>query len=338
MRFAGMIRTGAARGPASQADPGKNPVKADHMAIKDHIVRSVFQRYMAWRLKDLVAPRYPILLEYPIDPTPRWGYDKPCQPQLKEIVDHHRADYLQALQALDRHGDHLARIPVQPDPKDVSGPFWGNDFFSRLDAISLYGLLVDRTPSLYVEVGSGNSTRFCRRAITDHGLATRLVSIDPSPRSEVDAICDEVVRAPMEAVDLGVFDRVRPGDFVFIDNSHRAFTNSDATTFFIDVLPRLPSGVTVHIHDIFLPLDYPAVWSGRHYSEQYLLACYLLGARGGQMPRILLPNAYISYDPELCAVAQRLWRRPELSPMIDPQRPYGGIPGCHGTSFWFETP
>ena len=142
----------------------------------------------------------------------------------------------------------------------------------------------------------------------------------------------------MEAVDLGVFDRVQPGDFVFVDNSHRSFTNSDATTFFIDVLPRLPSGVTVHIHDIFIPLDYPIEWSDRHYSEQYLLACYLLGARGGRLPRILLPNAFISFDKALRGEAEHLWSGADLSQMIDPKRPIGGIPRCHGTSFWFELP
>jgi hypothetical protein len=28
----------------------------------------------------------------------------------------------------------------------------------------------------------------------------------------------------------------------------------------------------VHLHDIFLPWDYPEEWRGRYYSEQYLLA------------------------------------------------------------------
>ena len=173
--------------------------------------------------------------------------------------------------------------------------------------------------------------------MVDHALSTRLVSIDPNPRVEVDAICDEVIRTPLESTDLSVFDRVQPGDFVFIDNSHRSFTNSDATVFFIDVLPRLPRGVTVHVHDIFVPLDYPAEWSAWHYSEQYLLACYLLGARGGRMPRVILPNAFVSFDEPLRRAAERLWSGSDaLNPMIDPGRPYGGIPGCHGTSFWFE--
>ena len=51
-----------------------------------------------------------------------------------------------------------------------------------------------RRPRRFIEIGSGNSTKFARRAIRDHWLNTSIVSIDPFPRSEIDAICDEVVR------------------------------------------------------------------------------------------------------------------------------------------------
>ena len=63
---------------------------------------------------------------------------------------------------------------------------------------------------------------------------------------------------------------------LFIDSSHRSFTNSDVTAFYLDILPRLKSGVLIHIHDVFLPYDYPPEWSDRFYNEQYLLACVLL--------------------------------------------------------------
>jgi len=45
------------------------------------------------------------------------------------------------------------------------------------------------------------------------------------------------------------------------------FQNSDATVFFLDVLPRLKPGVVVHVHDIFWPFDYPSIWRARYYSE-----------------------------------------------------------------------
>jgi len=46
------------------------------------------------------------------------------------------------------------------------------------------------------------------------------VSIDPEPRAAIDAtICDEVMREGLETCDLGVFERLRPGDIVFFDGA-----------------------------------------------------------------------------------------------------------------------
>ena len=43
---------------------------------------------------------------------------------------------------------------------------------------------------------------------------------------------------------------------------------SDVDLLLNRVLPRLPAGVLVHIHDIFLPFDYPPIWGWRAYNEQ----------------------------------------------------------------------
>jgi hypothetical protein len=113
------------------------------------------------------------------------------------------------------------------------------------------------------------------------------------------------------------------GDIVFVDGSHRALMGSDVTVFFLEVLPRLPPGVVVHLHDIFLPYDYPASWARKCYSEQFLLAVLLLFAE--RRPTVLLPNAFIAHDGELLTIRDPLLARPELSR----QRGDGG-------SFWFH--
>ena len=72
--------------------------------------------------------------------------------------------------------------------------------------------------------------------------------------------------------------------------------NSDVTIVWLDILPRLRRGVTIHIHDIFLPDDYPLDWSARFYSEQYLLAASLLaGAEFG----LLFPSHFVQNDSRL---------------------------------------
>ena len=215
----------------------------------------------------------------------------------------------------------LARIPRAAH--DGRTPSWSNEFMPGLDSASIYAFLRSRRPQTYLEVGSGISTRFARRAIEDGKLETRIVSIDPSPRAEIDALCDQVIRQPLELVDPERLPPMGSGDVLFLDGSHRAFTGSDATVFFCDVLPRIAPGVLVGIHDIFLPDDYPEPFMERHYSEQYLLAALLLGLP--EWIDLVLAADYVSKRPELAGELSPLWRRPELA----------GTP-TQGGGFWFE--
>ena len=47
---------------------------------------------------------------------------------------------------------------------------------------------------------------------------------------------------------------------------------------FGDILPRLVSGVLVHVHDVVLPDAYPTDWEWRGYNEQLLVGGLLEGA------------------------------------------------------------
>ena len=52
---------------------------------------------------------------------------------------------------------------------------------------------------------------------------------------------------------------------------------------YFEVLPRLRPGVRVHVHDIFLPHDYPPDWvlnENRSWNEQYLLRALLMYSTG----------------------------------------------------------
>jgi hypothetical protein len=264
-----------------------------------------------------------IKLDYPVHPRPRWGHGRPSHAGIRAVLDRDRDRYRGHLEAIVELREALTAIPTTA-AEDPAVPHWINGFLPGLDAAALYAFLTRTDPALYLEVGSGNSTKFARRAIKDQGLRTRLVSIDPEPRAEVDALCDEVVRAPAEDVDLSVFDELGEGDLLFIDNSHRCLQNSDATVMFLEVLPRLKPGVLVEIHDVTLPDDYPPDWVDRFYSEQYLLAAWLLA--GGDRFDVELPNHYVSHDDELASVLHPLWDGPTFE----------GVER-HGGSFWLRT-
>ena len=211
------------------------------------------------RLLELRALNRLITIDFPVRPRLRFGWDLPPHPQLLRRLsareDHYSATLKTFLPLLPR----IAGIPAHPTA-DPTEPNWINLAFPALDAIALYGLLVLYRPRRYIEIGSGFSTRFARRAIRDHDLPTRILSIDPEPRTEIDSICDDVVRCPLEDVPPTTFASVTAEDFIFIDGSHRAFQGSDTTVFFTEILPALPPGTLVGVHDIFLPADYPVAW------------------------------------------------------------------------------
>ncbi|HEV7517602.1 MAG TPA: class I SAM-dependent methyltransferase, partial [Thermoanaerobaculia bacterium] len=164
-------------------------------------------------------------LDYRIRARPRYGYGAPAHPGLWQRIDVGRTGYaalLDGIASLAPSLNALAAVTTEP-----AEPRWDNPFFPPLDGIVLYGLLALRRPRLYIEIGSGDSTRFARRAVRDFALPTRIVSIDPEPRAEIDALCDEVVRSHLEDADLGLFADLRRGDVVFHDGSHRVFQNSD---------------------------------------------------------------------------------------------------------------
>jgi hypothetical protein len=84
------------------------------------------------------------------------------------------------------------------------------------DDVAIYGFLRERRPARYLEIGSGNPTKFAARGRRDGELATRIRSIDPDPRAEVDALCDEIVRAPLESADISSFDELTAGDVLLM--------------------------------------------------------------------------------------------------------------------------
>lgn len=264
-----------------------------------------------------------LFFRQPLRLSPRYGYGKPPHSRLFKLIAGRRALYRRTLKRFLKFREDLARIPKRRAPGS-EGAVWCDQWLPGLDAVSLYGFLSLENPKRYVEIGSGYSTRFARQAVRDQGLRTEIISLDPEPRIPVDAVCDRVIRRPVEEVDVALFEEMEPGDILFLDGSHRVLMNSDATVFFLEILPRLRPGVLVQVHDVFLPLDYPPRWADRYYSEQYLLAVHLLA--GGDRCDILLANAFIHEDPRLKRILLPLWSHPRMK----------GV-GHHGGSFWFRT-
>jgi hypothetical protein len=263
-----------------------------------------------------------ITLDYPVTPIPRWGHGKPPHGRLHAIIDERRERYRTRLRQILALAPFLAAIPVHPAPEQLEEPAWNNPWFSGLDLAALYAMIALERPRRYLEIGSGWTTKIVRRAAKEHDVPLHITSVDPTPRGEIDRLCDRIVRQPVEQVDPDLFAPLQSGDILFVDSSHRVFTNSDCVVMVLEVLPDLAPGVIVHFHDIFLPYDYPPEWNERYYSEQYLLAAWLL-ARGRAI-EIELPNMFLSRDESLAGELSALWS----GALATVQQ--------HGGSFWIR--
>jgi len=247
-------------------------------------------------VKGLEWGSHAIKVEYEYKPAIRNFFATKSGEILIKKLEQNRGKYNSLINDILMFKDNISQIPF--NQTDDYNPFWNQGWFPSFDAIALYGLLAVYKPARFIEIGSGNSTKFARRSIKDNNLHTQIISIDPDPRAEIDAICDNVIRSKIENLDYNeILTYVKPGDILFIDNSHRSFQGSDVTVCFTEIIPSLPSGVIYGIHDIFIPFDYPQPFENYFYNEQYLLQCYLLG--GAANDEIILPLGYISRLKEL---------------------------------------
>jgi hypothetical protein len=255
--------------------------------------------------------------------VPRYGHGLPAHVGLDNIISANEAEYRDLLNSFQTHYNRLQEIPTEST--DANLPHWNNQFLPGLDILALYGMLAEKRPKTYIEIGSGNSTKVVRKAIQEQELSTKIISIDPYPRAEIDHLADEVHRIPVENMtDLRlIVDQLEENDILFIDNSHRVFPNSDATVCFLELLPNLKKGVILHIHDIYLPFDYPQFMCDRFYNEQYVLAAFILA--NPKKYATILPNYYISEKEHLAAIIADFWNHPNTQKA---ER--------HGGSFWLQ--
>lgn len=266
-----------------------------------------------------------MFLDYKVDFKPRKGDGKGgSHAGMYAIVDAQREEYKTRLNDFVQHAEVFHSIKKTGEESNEDQPAWNNGMLPGLDIVAIYSLLRSINPSKYIEIGSGNSTKVVRKAINEGNLKTKITSIDPHPRASIDAMSDTVIRKPLEDVDNYDFiTNLEAGDILFIDNSHRCLPNSDVTVCFLELVPKLKPGVIVHVHDIYIPYDYPQFMADRAYSEQYVLAAMLLSNPERYKP--IMPNYFVSEDEELSAILSPIWNHENLN----------GVER-HGGSFWFE--
>ena len=225
---------------------------------------------------------------------------------------------LEVAREVARFVGELGSIPDEAEDDRIFR--WNNQFWNSADALVQYGLARSRRPARVVEIGCGWSSLLLARALARN-------EEEGAPRGEVDLIEPFPRREQLNGVPrhwrlhesilqrapLSIFDALGANDVLFFDGSHCAKVASDVTWFFFRVLPRLASGVLVHLHDVFFPFSYPEAWifeRGQTWNEQFVLQAFLMH---NDRFRVEICNSYLH------------WKRPEELRALyrDVQPPWG---------------
>lgn len=191
-------------------------------------------------------------------------------PVCEQLFLRHQHDFIEVLLLVERFQPELARFGGAPP-----APRFEQDWFARADLAVCYSIVRKYRPRRIIEVGSGHSTRVLARACHDGSIDCQITCIDPSPRAALLSLDVTHIGRLLQHADQSVFDTLESDDILFIDSSHLAFAGTDVDILFNHVVPRLPPGTLIHVHDILLPEPYPNVWGWRGYNEQLLVATLL---------------------------------------------------------------
>lgn len=211
----------------------------------------------------------------------------PDQPVLGISIDHDAmrrrwAEFLPSFQ----------NMPFAEQPREGMRYGLENPTFSWADGSILYAMIRVLRPRTIIEVGCGWSS-LClidtRLSLGDD--AFELILADPyfdflesllgrsreSGAASIGAVT--TLRAPVQNLDLSMFERLSANDILFIDSTHIMKTGSDVCHELFQILPRIRSGVYVHFHDIFWPFEYSKEWEvvqGRSWNEAFGIRAFLM--------------------------------------------------------------
>jgi len=180
-----------------------------------------------------------------------------------------------------KYNEELGSFPLEKTNQTTY--FYNNTSYESGDSEYLYNMVRHFKPRRIIEIGSGFSTLMVRNAIAqnkneDVNYQCHHICIEPYEAPWLEKTGVEVIRKKVEAIDKSFFNQLDVNDIFFIDSSHIIRPQGDVLFEYLEILPILNPGVIVHVHDIFMPKDYPDDWIYKKHllwNEQYLLEAFL---------------------------------------------------------------
>lgn len=206
-----------------------------------------------------------------------WGVEDPLAG-----IDLRVPEQLGLLRELAAYRDEILALPQ--DPTAAGSALYldlEHGAFLSGDIETLYAMVRHSTPRTVVEIGCGSSTRVIELALRrnrEEGKAGRHICVEPFEAPWLENLGIEVIRRRVETLEPDFFTELTANDVLFIDTSHVIRHGGDVRHIYLNLVPSLKPGVHVHVHDVFLPRDYPPEWlrdEKRFWTEQYLLQAFL---------------------------------------------------------------
>jgi Methyltransferase domain len=211
--------------------------------------------------------------------------------------------------------------------------------FGPIESQVLHCFIRANTPPVIVEIGGGISTACIANASDmnrrDGKRPSRITCVEPYPREGFHRIKDiRHLQQTCQTVPHSTFEELRAGDLLSIDSTHSVKVGSDVIRIYLDLIPRLPRGVFVHIHDIFLPYLY----------QRSVLFNYFAWQETSLLLALLTNNSRLS--TLACLSALHYDRSDQLIGLLPDYRPRDGKDGLDKSSaprghfpasFWLRT-
>ena len=193
--------------------------------------------------------------------------------------------------------------------------------YGYIEAQAFHGVLRQSKPKRVIEVGSGVSTYCALQALKknkeEKGVDFSITCIEPYPSDALKAHAEiKLISDFVQKVSAETFLVLESNDILFVDSSHTVKPGGDVNYLFLEIFPRLKPGVIVHVHDIYLPYDYPrtVLDSYLQWMETSLLRAFLIN---NQKVRIIFCLSQLHYD------RKEVLR--EVFPEYQPQKDENGL-------------
>jgi hypothetical protein len=237
-------------------------------------------------------------------------------------------------------GSHYREVGGLESYQESAARGWGPGF-GPIESQVLHCFVRSKVPARIIEIGSGQSTICMLRAselnAKEGRTASEITCVEPYPRKALRELKGvRLLKQMCQEVPRTVFSELRAGDLLFVDSSHAVKVGSDAIRIYLEIIPNLPAGVFIHVHDINLPYLYNRSTLSpffMHNSQENVLLAALL--TGNEHLSVLAALSALHYD--------RPQELKNLLPEYDPDGNIEGLSSCYPlkghapSSIWLQT-